>query len=424
MLQCHNIKPLAWQQKALDDINNSRTNRVLLQAPTGAGKAYLIMFIAKQAINEGKSVLLLVDRIQLLNQLTATACVFGIELNLSNNGYDGLTIMMIQSWIKQKTLPFYKLIIQDECHTQYNTLTNYLKDFTGKAIGLTATPYTAGLRKIYPELITTLTADQLTRDGILCPLKPYEMRKIDMTGAEVVKGEWLAKDVQKRSADIYGDAVRIYRNTTKKRGLIFCANISHCQDVAANFKTAGINAEIYTSAQSSRERNAIMRRFDNRETLLLITVAALSKGFDRSYIEVIMDLRPLRQSISEYIQMIGRGLRNDPNKTKCILIDFSGNWGRFKYMFNEAYFNGSDALLNIIDAEVAKRSQKSNQEAKKRIEIKAKKVISTDTENITMVSDEVVPPSPRGKNNQVRTGSPRGKKSIVKRILGFMGGKL
>jgi superfamily II DNA or RNA helicase len=84
--------------------------------------------------------------------------------------------------------------------------------------------------------------------------------------------------------------------------------------------------------------------FDNSKILVLISVSALAKGFDKPYVECILDMRPLRRSLAEYVQMVGRGLRCNPGKKECYLLDFTGNIDRFLPDFEDVYYNGVNSL--------------------------------------------------------------------------------
>ena len=49
--------------------------------------------------------------------------------------------------------------------------------------------------------------------------------------------------------------------------------------------------------------------------------------------------RPLKSSLAEHIQILGRGLRIHPGKTECIVLDHSGNcvrfWGAMRQFFEQ-----------------------------------------------------------------------------------------
>lgn len=343
--------PRRFQQYALEELAQSNSSRILLSAPTGAGKAILLMMIVDKALQENKKVLLLVDRLTLIDQLSQTATQCGLSHNLICGAYAtdnvaNFTIASIQSiFRKNKEIPVFDLILIDEAHTLYKDLTKYLQTFNGRVIGATATPFTSGLGHVYHHLINCTTAQQLTKMGILVPLLPYTFRPIDMDGANTVGGEWVASEVQKRSRPLYGDVVATYiKCVYGLRSICFCANIAHCEEVAEKFKQNNVPVGIFTGKTTPIERAKLLKDFDEKKIFILISVVALAKGFDKSYVQCILDLRPLRRSLAEYIQMIGRGLRQGIDKKECYLLDFTGNIDRFLPDFEDIYFNGVTSL--------------------------------------------------------------------------------
>lgn len=344
------LKLREWQVKTLTELNDvlSETyhKKILLTAPTGSGKSILIAEFLKKY--NDKQVLIIVDRIQILSQLKTS---ISKHIDITN-----INFLTIQSFVKRNNNQEYDIIIHDEAHTIYSKFIDFLKIYKGILIGLTATPYARNLLQYYNYHIETITQESLIKDKILVPLQILEMVKIDMTNAKLIANEYIASDIQKRSAKIYGDVVKIYRECMlpykNQRVLIFCANLQHCQDVANNFADYNIKTAIYTSSESKIKREQILKDYDDNKIKILITVATLSKGFDRPNINVIMDLRPLHSSINEYIQMLGRGIRIDPyntNKIRCALYDFSGNWERFKTYYTLQYATGTKELLNIVN---------------------------------------------------------------------------
>jgi DNA repair protein RadD len=53
-----------------------------------------------------------------------------------------------------------------------------------KVIGLTATPFTKGLKELYTNIVNVTTTDKLVAEGHLVPLKMYAAKAIDMAGRE------------------------------------------------------------------------------------------------------------------------------------------------------------------------------------------------------------------------------------------------
>jgi superfamily II DNA or RNA helicase len=190
--------------------------------------------------------------------------------------------------------------------------------------------------------------------------------------------------------------------------------------VAEQFTKAGISVGIYTSNTSIQNRQILLNKLDNHEITILISVAALSKGFDRQYIECILDLRPLRRSLAEYVQMIGRGIRSYPDKKSCLLLDFTGNFKRFAYDFERVFNNGVNSL---DESERLHRIRKDNETdltihcpscgyenfvlecikcnyIAKPIDMPARKHITVDVKDIVAIP-VTIPPSPLSKNSLI-----------------------
>lgn len=415
------IIPRDWQADILNQVLNSNHKSMIVNAPTGAGKMVFIMLLAEYYQQFNKKILILVDRIALIKQLSDCATKYDIKHNImqADNSVDNqalITIASVQSY--DYTLPNPEYLLIDECHSIYENVSNLIKSVP-KTIGFTATAITKGLGLIYDSVINATTAEILTRNGTLMPFNVLYMSKINMVNAKLVAGEYPASEVHKRSAAIYGDVVAMYNQyTPNKRGICFCANKAHCEDVAALFTEAGIPVGVYTSSTKESERIELLRKFDNNEIKLLISVSALSKGFDKGYIEVILDLRPLRRSLAEYIQMIGRGLRQYQNKTNCVVLDFSGNWERFAADYENIFIHGvpdqldcelmgfnrarSDYESNTIDCPSC-GSKISHSCVKCGFKLYPRKEITTDKENIIAVEinrDNVPTPSPVSKLNK------------------------
>ena len=112
-----------------------------------------------------------------------------------------------------------------------------------------------------------------------------------------------------RSTKIIGNVVDTYRqHTPGKLGIVFAVDIEHAKALTAEFNNKGVAAELITAEHSEEERRLILRRYRNRETLVLVNVDLFGEGFDLPAIEVVMFARPTA-SYALYAQQFGRGLR-------------------------------------------------------------------------------------------------------------------
>ena len=325
-------------------------------APTGAGKTDLALRIAHEALIKGCKVTFVCDRTTLINQTSRVADSYG----LSAHG-----IIQADHWRRDASMPFQiasaqtlakrgywpeaDVILIDECHTQMKVWTEHIKRTKAACIGLSATPFSPGLGKIFTNLINATTMHALTESGVLVPMRVFSCKLTDMTGAETSGGEWTDKAAEQRGMDIIGDVVSEWLKFAENRKtIVFGATIAHCQELARQFADAGVMAACFTSQTTAPERATLLSEFTKPDARLriLISVEALAKGFDVPDVGCVVDCRPLRKSLSTAIQMWGRGLRSSPatGKVDCLLLDHSGNIQRFLSDFTEIFFNGLDTL--------------------------------------------------------------------------------
>ena len=328
----------------------------LIMAPTGAGKTYLGLRICNEAIQRGKKAVFLCDRTTLINQTSEAADVYGLRAHgvIQANHWrrrpeELLQIASAQTLGKRGYWPQLDVLVVDEAHTQLKVWTEYAMTSGAAVIGLSATPFSAGLGKIFSNLINATTMHDLTESGVLVPMRIFSCTKPDMTGAATAGGEWTDKAAEERELGIVGDVVRDWEKFAEgRKTIVFGATIAHCEELARQFLDSGIMAAVFTSETTAKEREMLLDEYrkPNSHLKVLISVEALAKGFDVPDVGCVCDARPLRKSLSTAIQMWGRGLRSSPDtgKKDCYLLDFSGNIVRFAEDFTEVFFNGLDSL--------------------------------------------------------------------------------
>lgn len=328
----------------------------MLMAATGAGKTYLGLRIAHEALVKGKKALFLCDRTTLINQTSAVADSYG----LSAHG-----IVQANHWRRNKDMPFQiasvqtlarrdfwpgaDVIIVDEAHTQHKTWTEYIMQTKAAVIGLSATPFSPGLGKMFTNLVNATTMNDLTIAGVLVPMRVFSCTRANMEGAATAGGEWTDSAAEERGTAIIGDVVSEWiKLSPERKTIVFGATIKHCEELCRQFINAGVMAAIFTSETTPPEREVLLKEYKKPDSSLrvLISVEALAKGFDVPDVGCVVDCRPLRKSLSTAIQMWGRGLRSSPDtgKVDCHLHDHTGNILRFLSDYTDIFFNGLDAL--------------------------------------------------------------------------------
>ena len=328
--------------------------RQLIMAPTGAGKTYLGLRICNEAMQKGKKAVFLCDRTTLINQTSQVAEDYGLKDHgiIQANHWrrmpdELLQIASAQTIAKREYWPQLDVLVVDEAHTQYKVWTDYAMESGAAIIGLSATPFSNGLGKIFTNLINATTMHDLTESGVLVPMRIFSCTKPDMTGAATAGGEWTDKAAEEREMGIVGDVVQEWiKFAENRKTIIFGSTIKHCEELCRQFITQGVMAAVFTSETTAKEREDLLSEYRKEDSYLrvLISVEALAKGFDVPDVGCVCDARPLRKSLSTAIQMWGRGLRSYPNKKDCYLLDFSGNIIRFAEDFTDIFFNGLEKL--------------------------------------------------------------------------------
>jgi superfamily II DNA or RNA helicase len=327
----------------------------IIMAPTGAGKTYLGHRIAQEALAKGYRVIFLCDRTTLINQTSATADAYGlsahgiVQANHWRRNDMPYQIASAQTLGKRGYWPQADVVIIDEAHTQHKVWTEYIQTTQAACIGLSATPFSPGLGKLFTNLINATTMHELTQSGVLVPMRVMSCKKADMTGAATSGGEWTDEVAAARGMEIVGDVVSEWLKFAEPRKtIVFGATIKHCKELARQFLDSGVMAAVFTSETTAAEREILLKEYRKPDSNLrvLISVEALAKGFDVPDVGCVVDCRPLRKSLSTAIQMWGRGLRSSPEtgKTDCLLLDHSGNILRFADDYTEIFFDGLDTL--------------------------------------------------------------------------------
>ena len=328
----------------------------LIMAPTGAGKSYLGLRIVYEALLKGKKAVFVCDRTTLIEQTSEVADRYGLRdhgilqaQHVRRDSSRSFQIASIQTIDKRGFWPDADVVVIDEAHTQHKAWTEFVMNTKAAVIGLSATPFSCGLGKLFSNLINATNMHDLTESGVLVPMRVFSCTPTNMKGASTSGGEWTDKAAEQRGMEIIGDVVSEWSKFGQNRKtIVFGATINHCEELARQFNEAGIFAAVFTSKTSAGEREMLLKEYRKNDSTLrvLISVEALAKGFDVPDVGCVVDCRPLRKSLSTAIQMWGRGLRSSPDtgKKDCILLDHSGNIHRFLDDYTGIFFNGLDAL--------------------------------------------------------------------------------
>jgi len=331
----------------------------ILVAPTGAGKTEMAIALLKASAERGNRAAMILDRIVLCDQTSQRLQRYGIDHGVMQSGHwryrpgEKIQVCSAQTLEKRGEFPGLKVLIVDEAHQTRAQTVQFIKHNPSvKVIGLTATPFTKGLGKIYSRVVSSVTTQELVKLGRLAPLRVYVAKEIDMTGVKKVAGEWSQDAVTERGLKITGDIVTEWVKKTHevfggpRKTVVFCAGVAHGADLAAKFNEAGYNFVSLSYKDDDQFKQDAIAEFAKPDSSIqgLIATDILTKGFDVPDVMIGVSARPFSKSLSSHIQQMGRVMRCHPGKDFALWLDHSGNYVRFQEEWEEVFECGVSEL--------------------------------------------------------------------------------
>jgi len=337
------VKLRPYQERLIDETRQAlrRNQRVLMQAPTGAGKTAITVYMMGRAAESGKRSMFIVHQNELLSQTSKALWEQKLEHGMiaSTKSRSTLPAQVASVQTLVRRLEQYEepdLVIIDECHrSAATTYQAVLKAYpNAKVIGLTATPQRTdgkGLDDTYSALVQGPSIRQLIDAGYLADYEIFAPPStIDLSAIKTRMGDYDKKELEQTidKPTITGDAVATYKkHATGKRCVVMCVSIRHAQHVMQSYRASGVPAEMIEGSMTNREREQVLDRFRKGQTLVIANVQLLIEGVDIPAIEVVQWLRPT-QSLIIWMQGNGRGLRPSEGKQHLLILDQVGNWAK------------------------------------------------------------------------------------------------
>jgi DNA repair protein RadD len=352
----------SYQEQTLDALRDgfAKGKRAqILYAPTGAGKTEMAIALMAATKTKGNKAAMLLDRIVLCDQTSRRLEKYSIDHGVLQAGhwryrpYENIQVCSAQTLERRGSFPGLNLLIVDEAHqTREQTIEFIKKNPDVKVIGLTATPFTKGLGKVYDAVVSTVTTKQLVDEKILVPLRVFIAKEIDMTGAKKIAGEWSQAEASDRGMKITGDVVTEWIKKTHeiferpRKTIVFASGVEHGTHLARKFQEHGYNFICISYKDDDEWKKQVIDDFSKPDTTIhgLIATDILTKGFDVPDVMIGVSARPFSKSLSSHIQQMGRVMRGCDGKDFAIWLDHSGNYLRFREEWDEVYEQGVDRL--------------------------------------------------------------------------------
>lgn len=378
------ITPYSYQQEILDKLEAERTvrnyYRNLIVAATGTGKTVISAFDYKRFKKQNSSkpcrLLFVAHREEILKQSMYT---FRGVLKDNNFGemfvgkhkpesIDNLFIS-IQTFNSQKftektKADFYDYIIVDEFHhaaaPTYQKLLTYYKPKI--LLGLTATPERMDGKSILEYFNHRIAAEIRLPEAIdrklLCPFQYFGVTDtVDLANIRWTRGGYDKTEISnlytisehiagRRAGSVISSLLKYVTDIDDVKGLGFCVSVDHAEFMSDYFNAHGIPSMFLVGDSPDDKRNNAKEWLVSGVIRFIFVVDIYNEGVDIPDVNTVLFLRPT-ESLTIFLQQLGRGLRLAENKECLTVLDFIGQANQ-KYNFEDKF----SALLSNTNKSV------------------------------------------------------------------------
>jgi superfamily II DNA or RNA helicase/HKD family nuclease len=348
------LKPYSHQKEILEDLKVEREEfgsyRNLVVAATGTGKTMVAAFDYKEQSNNGKKKLLfLAHRKEILDQSLYTfrnvlrdqnfgeLWVDGSVPNDYNHVFASIQTLNSNEKYKRFSEDHFDYIVIDETHhasaTSYFRILDYFKPEI--LIGLTATPERMDGQNILEHFNNRIASEIRLPDAInrklLSPFHYFAATDpVDLSHLTWARGGYEISQLEnvytkdKQRVQVILDTMNKYLKDMKTfKALGFCVSIKHADFMADSFEKAGIPSRSLHSKTSEDARELAKSELQKGIINCIFTVDLFNEGVDIPEVDTVLFLRPT-ESLTIFLQQLGRGLRLSEKKEVLTVLDFVG----------------------------------------------------------------------------------------------------
>lgn len=333
-----------YQQEAQDAIFTKWAEgqrKLLLCLPTGCGKTIVFAKVIERLVREGKRVLVLAHRAELLTQAadklhmaTGLCCATEKAEETCLGSWFRVVVGSVQTLCREKRLArfdahYFDAIVIDEAHhclsESYQAVLSHFPE--AQVLGVTATPDRSDMRNLgefFDTLAYEYTITRAIREGYLCPIRAQTIPlRLDISGVGLQSGDYASGQLGSALEPYLESIAQEMAGICKgRRTVVFLPLVKTSQKMQAilnahGLRTAEVNGE-------SENRTQILADFERGEYDILCNSMLLTEGWDCPAVDCVVVLRATK-SRSLYCQMVGRGTRLAPGKNHLLLLDFLWN---------------------------------------------------------------------------------------------------
>ncbi|WP_449354839.1 DUF3427 domain-containing protein [Virgibacillus natechei] len=362
------IRPYYYQKEMLENLQAEREvfgrNKNLLVAATGVGKTVISAFDYRRFVEKQGSqtkLLFVAHREEILKQSRDAFRAILKDFNFGDMLVGGQKpasldhlFVSIQSFNSMKlhehvSKDFYDFIIVDEFHhaaaNSYQTLLNYFEPKI--LLGLTATPERMDGQDITKyfdgKIASEMRLTEAVNRKLLSPFQYFcvsdtvdlSTLKWSKNGYDVSELENVYTNNTRRSQQIVRSLHKYSTDVDEVKGLGFCAGVEHAKYMAAYFTKRNIPSIALHGSSDKAFRKIAQEKLKKGEVRFIFVADLYNEGVDIPDVNTILFLRPT-ESLTVFLQQLGRGLRLADGKECLTVLDFIGQ-AHQNYSFEEKF---------------------------------------------------------------------------------------
>jgi superfamily II DNA or RNA helicase len=381
-LPTFDLRPYPFQEEILDVLGAEREVRKkmnhLVVAATGTGKTMIAAFDYRrwsELHSSRPSLLFVAHREEILRQALGTYRAVLRDQNFGDLLVGGLQpaqsehlFCSIQTYNSRELwkLPAdgFRYVVVDEFHhaaaPSYRRMLDHVRPQV--LLGLTATPERSDALDIFHWFGGEASAEIRLPDAInrrlLSPFQYFGIAdSVDLDTLRWQRGGYRVDDLDRvytgndaRAGLVLNKVNEYVLASGRMRALGFCVSVAHAQFMARFCTQHGLNAMALSAESTDQERRTAQDRLRRYEINALFVVDLYNEGVDIPEVDTVLFLRPT-ESLTVFLQQLGRGLRLHHGKDCLTVLDFIGAQRReFRYAPRFRALSGEPAAR--IDREI------------------------------------------------------------------------
>lgn len=325
-------------------------------APTGGGKTVIAAHIMAALALRGWRILFLAHREELITQASKKLRDYGVSHGIIMSDWQpdrrhNVQVASVATMIKRlDRYDDFDLIVIDEAHRSgapsYAAIVEHYQKRALAAgrvlrlLGLTATPHRLdgkGLGRhcggLWDLIIPTRTTRQLINESYLCKYRFFHGNPIDTHGEKPKGADWTDAQAEAfmDTPELNGNIVDHYNEFgTGRPGIVFARSIRHAEKIAERFRECGRRAVAVSGESDKNLRGNVLDDLAGHNLDIVVNVGLWIEGMDCPAISYVA-LAALTESLTRYLQSVGRGFRLCDGKDDLIVMDHANLHAKHGY---------------------------------------------------------------------------------------------